>query len=69
MKVPSRKARISSTRHTVMRSVSLIGLGKRPDLTPAHHVDFFTGMRGWIGGLAFESPIICLRRRRPVSGN
>ena len=41
---PSIKARISSTRHAVIRGPSFTGLGYRPLLTPAHHVDFETGM-------------------------
>jgi hypothetical protein len=38
------RARMSSTRHTVMRGPSFTGLGKRPDLTPAHQVDLLTGI-------------------------
>src|SRR5437660_1364010 len=34
----SNSLRMSSTRHAVMRGPSLTGLGKRPDLTPAHQV-------------------------------
>ena len=41
---PSIKARMSSTRHAVIRGPSFTGLGYRPLLTPAHHVDFETGM-------------------------
>lgn len=37
-------ARISSTRHAVMRGPSLSGAGKRPDFTPAHQVDLLMGM-------------------------
>lgn len=42
---------MSSTRQTVTRGLSLTGLGNRPDLTPAHHVDLPTGMTSKI----FES--------------
>lgn len=63
------RARISSTRHAVMRSPSFrTGCGNRPDFTPAHQVDLETGISGGIGGLAVGSPIICLRRRKPVAG-
>lgn len=60
--------RISSTRQAVIRGPSLIGLGKRPDFTPAHQVLFDTGMIAGIGGLVFELPIICDNRTKPVSG-
>jgi hypothetical protein len=62
-------ARISSTRHIVRRGPLLTLAGKRPDLTPAHQHDFFTGMIGGIGGSAVASPMICLRRRKPVWGS
>ena len=55
------RARISSTRHAVMRGPSLIGLGKRPLLTPAHHVERPTGM-GPLGAR------IELSRTNPVWG-
>src|SRR5690606_920884 len=45
-------ARISSTRQAVTRGPSFTGLGKRPDFTPAHHVDLRTGISGGIGGVA-----------------
>ena len=35
---------MSSTRHAVMRGPSLTGFGYRPLFTPAHHVDFETGI-------------------------
>lgn len=35
---------MSATRHAVVRGPSFTGLGKRPDFTPAHHVDLLTGM-------------------------
>jgi len=35
--------RISATRQTATREPSFTGFGNRPDLTPAHHVDFFIG--------------------------
>ena len=53
--------RISSTRHAVIRGPSLIGLGYRPDLTPAHQVDLPTG-RGPDGAMIAE------RRTKPISG-
>src|SRR5687767_3842953 len=37
-------SRISSTRHAVVRGPSLTGFGNLPLLTPAHHVDFPTGI-------------------------
>jgi hypothetical protein len=58
---------MSSTRHIVQRP-NLIGLGKRPVLTPSHQQDFLTGMIGGVGGTAFGSPMICGKRRKPVSG-
>lgn len=63
------RSRISSTRHAVTRGPSFTGLGKYPDLTPSHQQVFCTGMMGGIGGSALGSPIICFRRRKPVSGN
>ena len=41
---PSMSARMSDTLQAVIRRPSLIGFGKRPDLTPDHHVDRETGM-------------------------
>ena len=52
---------MSSTRHAVMRGPSFTGLGKRPDLTPSHHVDRPTGI-GPFGPMIEES------RTKPVSG-
>ena len=43
--------RISSTRHAVVRGPSFTGAGKRPDFTPAHHVDLLTGISGEIQSL------------------
>ena len=60
---------MSSTRQAVTRGPSFTGLGKRPDLTPSHQQDFFTGMMGGIGGFALESPMIWGSRRNPVSGS
>ena len=37
-------ARMSSTRQAVVLGPSLMGLGKRPPLIPAHQVDLLTGM-------------------------
>lgn len=63
-------SRISSTRQAVMRGPSFrTGLGYRPDFTPAHQVDLQTGTKAGIGGTAFRSPMICDRRRYPVSGS
>ena len=53
---------MSSTRHAVVLGPSLTGLGKRPSLTPAHHVDFETGI-GPRGARMDES------RKKPVSGS
>jgi hypothetical protein len=36
---------------------------------PAHQVDLLTGISGGIGGLTVGSPIMCFKRRKPVSGN
>jgi len=49
---------MSSAFHTVQRIDSLIGFGKRPDLTPAHHDDLPSGM----------TVKICESRTKPVSG-
>lgn len=38
------RSEMSSTLHAVVRSVSFTGFGKRPVLTPFHHVDLLTGM-------------------------
>jgi hypothetical protein len=54
---------ICSIRHAEIRGPSLTAGGKRPDLIPLHQVDLETGMMAGIGGLAFESPMIWLRRR------
>jgi hypothetical protein len=53
--------RISSTRHAVVRGPSLTGFGKRPDLTPSHHVERPTGMGPM--GATME-----LSRRKPIRG-
>jgi hypothetical protein len=42
--VCSIRARMASTRQAVQRSDNFTGLGKRPAFTPAHQVDFETGM-------------------------
>lgn len=62
-------ARMSSTRHAVTRKPSLTGVGNRPSFTPAHQHVFLTGMIGGIGGVALGLPMICDKRRKPVSGN
>jgi hypothetical protein len=41
-----------------MPGLSFTGLGKRPDLTPSHHVDFETGIK----------VRMVLSRTNPVSG-
>src|SRR5579872_1448346 len=51
-------SRMSSTRQAVHRGVSLIGLGKRPDLTPSHQLVLPTGM----------TLSTCVSRKNPVSG-
>ena len=53
---------MSSTRQAVVRGPSLTGWGKRPDFTPAHHVDFETG-------IGPRGARIDTRRTKPVSGN
>lgn len=50
--------RMSSTRQTVNRGPSFIGLGKRPVLTPAHQVDLETGIIEGIVGIDLWLPII-----------
>ena len=45
---------MSLANQTVVRGPSLRGLGKRPDLTPCHHVDFETGI-GPVGARIEES--------------
>ena len=61
--------RISSTRHAVVRGPRLILFGYFPVRTPAHQVDRDTGINAGMGGSAFGLPMICGRRRKPVSGN
>jgi hypothetical protein len=61
-------SRMSSTRHTVTRGESLMGFGKRPVLTPAHHADLQTGISPGSGGEQVLSPTIWGRRRKPVVG-
>src|SRR5271167_2122535 len=55
------RARMSSTFQAVVRGPSFTGLGKRPDLTPAHHVERPTGI-GPLGA-SIEG-----RRTKPNSG-
>jgi hypothetical protein len=62
------KARISSTRHTVVRGPILIGLGNRPVLTPSHHDDLPMGINGSVGGMLLGLSSICVSRRKPVGG-
>lgn len=52
-------ARIESTVHAVIPLPSLTGRGKRPVRTPAHHVDFPTGITVNTWG----------SRTKPVSGS
>ena len=52
------KSRMSSARQAVQRADSLIGFGKRPDLTPSHQLVFPSGM----------TLRTCGKRRKPVSG-
>jgi len=61
--------RMSSTRQAVQRSPSFTGFGYRPLETPAHHVDFDTGMIAGVGGFVCLSPMICRSLKNPVSGN
>lgn len=58
----SMSARMCSTRQAVMRGPSLTGFGKRPSLTPAHHVDLLTGIGPW--GAMIEG-----NRTNPVLGS
>jgi hypothetical protein len=51
-------ARMSSTLQAVVRGPIFMGLGKRPDLTPAHHVAALTGMIAGTGGFALGLPRI-----------
>lgn len=61
---------MSSTRQNDARPPSnLTAFGNRPERMPAHQVDFFIGIKGGTGGFAFGSPIICLKRKKPVSGS
>src|SRR3954454_17097964 len=55
------RPRMSSTRHAVVLTPSLTGLGKRPSLTPCHQVDLLTG-------IGPDGAMIELRRTKPVSG-
>ena len=52
---------MSSARQAVVRGPNFMGFGKRPDLTPAHQVDFPTGI-GPCGARMDD------RRIRPVAG-
>lgn len=52
---------MSSTRQAVIRGPSLSGCGKRPLLTPAHHVDLLTG-------IGPTGPMIDDSRTRPLLG-
>jgi hypothetical protein len=61
-------SRISSARHTVVRGPSLIGLGNRPSLTPAHHVLLLTGIIAGIGGSDLGLPMIWGSLTKPDSG-
>jgi hypothetical protein len=46
-------------RQAVILGPSFTGLGYRPDLTPAHHVDLLTG-------IGPAGPMIALKRMKPV---
>jgi hypothetical protein len=59
---------MSSIRHAVIRGPNFTGFGKRPDFTPFHHVVLQIGINGRIFGWDFLLPIICERRKKPVSG-
>jgi len=59
---------MSVTRQTVMRVPIFTGAGKRPVLTPFHHVARNTGISGGAGGVALGAPMIGLRRRNPIGG-
>ncbi len=60
---------MSSARQAVIRWPSVLtGWGYRPDLTPAHQVDLLTGITAGMGGTALGLPMMCHRRRYPVSG-
>jgi len=59
---------MSSTRQAVHRELRRTGCGKRPVLTPAHQHVFLMGMIAGTGGLASGLPMICERRRKPISG-
>ena len=59
---------LTSIRHTVMREPNLIGLGKRPDLTPSHQVDLLMGIIAGLGGIHLGSPNMSLIRKYPDSG-
>jgi hypothetical protein len=58
-------ARMSRTRQHEVLLPSLIGLGKRPSLTPARKFDLEMGI---MGGFVL-SPIIWRSRKNPSSGN
>src|SRR5574343_1451108 len=61
---------MSSTLQKVARPLpSFTGFGNRPALTPAHQQVLLTGIIGGIGGFALGSPMICAKRRNPVSGS
>jgi hypothetical protein len=62
------KARMSSTLQAVTRLFNFTAGGYFPDLTPRHHVAGLTGMIAGIGGFAFLSPMIMVKRTNPVSG-
>lgn len=63
-------ALMSSTRQAVMRFPRVrTGCGYRPDFTPAHQVDFPTGISAGTGGLLYGSPTICFSLIKPLSGN
>jgi len=49
---------MSSALQTVIPGPNLVDFGNRPDLTPAHQVDFPTGMIGRMGGEALGLPIM-----------
>ncbi len=62
-------SRMSSTLQAVVLSPSFIDFGYLPDLTPLRNDVLLIGRIAGMGGSAFGSPTICLRRKKPVSGS
>lgn len=59
---------MSATRQAVVLGPSFTGFGYLPDLQPFHQLEADTGMIAGIGGVAFLSPMIWGRRRKPSFG-